>query len=366
MSWSSVTASILKKWVLRLEPVPDTGLVCSGTHALIKKYVHMKEWTVIHEALPLHRSQLSQTQVLFIFELWGIHSQKNSDFYTWPGPQSLGERSYFPSKSEKPTQLSTDPWKAKQVSVSHHLLGWGSSAYLATLIWLFLPHKSTEWGSTLATKRYRLDERYFLLSIIKFLPYESPAAFSDPLTHKRQGSPFSFCWNLIHDGGTHLSCSQHKMLSWNEQRRRRCWSEAATNWHLQTVHSKQKQRSFYIPGWLLPGLSPDFQIPFQTGWQIGWGLKQGQRGKRREGWEWRKTGHFPRLIFSLPSPCFISSVWRGKKFSIESPGQFCVIFHFIAYFSCQLWQQLLSPSLPASPVAFLPWHQFRILPHPIP
>ena len=77
MSWSSATASTFKKWVLRQEPVPDIGLVCSGTHALTKKYVYMKEWTVIHEALPLHRSQLSQTQVLFIFELWGIYSQKN-------------------------------------------------------------------------------------------------------------------------------------------------------------------------------------------------------------------------------------------------------------------------------------------------
>lgn len=187
----------------------------------------------------------SQTQVLFIFELWGIHSQKKSDFYVWPGPQSLGERSYFPSKSGKPTQLSTDPWKAKQVSVSHHLLGWGSSAYLTTLICLFLPHKSTEWGSTLATKRYRSDQRYFLLSIIKFLPYEFPAAFSDPLTHKRQGSPFSFCWNLIHGGGTHLSCSQRKMLSWNEQKRRHCWSEAATDTCKLFIQSKSKDHSVF-------------------------------------------------------------------------------------------------------------------------
>lgn len=60
-------------------------------------------------------------------------------------------------------------------------------------------------------------------------------------------------------------------------------------------------------------------------------------GKRRGRWEWRKTRHVQSLIFS----------------SIESLGQFCVIFHFSVSFSCQLWQQLLSTILPTSPVAFL-------------
>lgn len=58
---------------------------------------------------------------------------------------------------------------------------------------------------------------------------------------------------------------------------------------------------------------------------------------------------------------FISSVQRGKKFSIESLGQFCVIFHFTASFSCQLRQQLLSLLLPTSPVMFLHQHPLRIL-----
>lgn len=60
-------------------------------------------------------------------------------------------------------------------------------------------------------------------------------------------------------------------------------------------------------------------------------------GKRRGRWEWRKMRHVQSLIFS----------------SIESLGQFCVIFHFSVSFSCQLWQQLLSTILPTSPVAFL-------------
>lgn len=92
---------------------------------------------------------------------------------------------------------------------------------------------------------------------------------------------------------------------------------------------------------------------------------KGREGKEGKDENQEKQEPFHGLFSHYHHHAFISSVWRGKKFSIESSGQFCVIFHFIAYFSCQLWQQLLSPSLPASPVAFLPWHQFRILPHPI-
>lgn len=58
---------------------------------------------------------------------------------------------------------------------------------------------------------------------------------------------------------------------------------------------------------------------------------------------------------------FISSVQRGKKFSIECLGQFCVIFHFTASFSCQLRQQLLSLLLPTSLAMFLHQHPLRIL-----
>lgn len=50
---------------------------------------------------------------------------------------------------------------------------------------------------------------------------------------------------------------------------------------------------------------------------------------------------------------FTCSVRREKKFSIESLGLFCVIFHFIASFSCQLRQRLSKLSLPQ-----VPWHFF--------
>lgn len=112
MSWSSATASIFKKWVLRLEPVPDIGLVCSGTHALSKKYVHVKEWTVIREALPLHRSQLSQTQVLFIFELWGIQSKKFGLLHLAWTPV-LGGKKLFPKQKWKTDSTFHWPMKGK-------------------------------------------------------------------------------------------------------------------------------------------------------------------------------------------------------------------------------------------------------------
>lgn len=47
-------------------------------------------------------------------------------------------------------------------------------------------------------KSHDSNERYFLLSMIKFLTYELPAVFLDPLTHRRQGFLFSSCCNLIH------------------------------------------------------------------------------------------------------------------------------------------------------------------------
>lgn len=66
--------------------------------------------------------------------LWGIHSPKITEFYSWPRPQSLRENELVPSKSKKPILFPTDLWKAKQVEVYHHLFSLGSSAnHLTTL-----------------------------------------------------------------------------------------------------------------------------------------------------------------------------------------------------------------------------------------
>lgn len=82
MSRSNVAASTFKKWVLRQKPVPDIGPVCSGMHAVIKKHLHVKQRTVIHED-HFHRIEADSHRLRCgIFELRGTHSQKKSETST--------------------------------------------------------------------------------------------------------------------------------------------------------------------------------------------------------------------------------------------------------------------------------------------
>lgn len=121
----------------RHRPMPEAGLVCSGTHTLIKEYVmcvsNNELWSM-RDHHCVHRNPALTGSDAESVGLWGIHSPKITEFYSWPRPQSLRENELVPSKSKKPILFPTDLWKAKQVEVYHHLFSLGSSAnHLTTL-----------------------------------------------------------------------------------------------------------------------------------------------------------------------------------------------------------------------------------------
>lgn len=163
----------------------------------------------------------------------------------------------------------------------------------------------------------------------------------------------------MHDSGAHLPWRQQKMIPRDgQERRHRRQGTAETVTPANCSFKAGASTKIILGSRLTAGRAepwfPDTFPDRVTDWvrpETRAGRIRGKEGKDENE---EKQATFRDLFSHSHYWALISSVGRDKKFSIESLGQFCVIFHFIAYLSCQLQQQLLSPSLPPSPVAFLP------------
>lgn len=131
------------------------------------------------------------------------------------------------------------------------------------------------------------------------------------------------------------------MLPRDEQDRRHCWDETVEVVTPVNCSFRTEARAKIVldSSLTLAKAEPRFPDTFPD-WLTDW-VRPETRAERIQGKEGKdeneeKQDTFRDLFSHYHCCVLISSVGRGKKFSIESLEQFCVIFHFIAYFSCQL------------------------------
>jgi len=104
MKGSKAVASTFKRWGLRHEPGPGTGRVCSGTRALIKEYLRVKQRTVIHKGLPPNSPEAGSCRIRCwkcVGSVRNTVKKKKKSTYSCSGSLAL----YF--NLNKPTMIFT-------------------------------------------------------------------------------------------------------------------------------------------------------------------------------------------------------------------------------------------------------------------
>lgn len=219
----------------------------------------------------IHRSQLLQAQMWLSVELWGMQiSTVGPD----PSPWGKWARSQIKVKNQLNFPLTCE---GKTGFCLSSLIGFG--IFCKLFHHPNVPVSSSQeysMGGTITERQFKwkvflaLDDQISSLWI----------TFSDPLTHRRQGSPLSCCWNLIHCGA-HLPIlqpTQNAISGWMRE-------QTLLRWDTETVtpanHSfkAEARAKISLDSSLTPARAePRFPGPFPD-WVTDWMRPETRAGR---------------------------------------------------------------------------------------